>query len=350
MDNTQEIAQARPQEQLLIDLLPKLSPSDVLCTSLGRGQFAVAAAELWSTNKVTCWYGDQHHLQLADATNTGKSQNLDFICTSDLPTNEVGLVAIPSSATGEAEMTCDLLQSAYNALAIGGTLLTSTNNPRDHWLSEQITRFTKKIKRFPAKSGVAYSITKTEPLKKIKNYFCEFKFRDGERLLSALSRPSVFSHRKVDAGCRQILKAMEIQPNQHVLDLGCGSGVVAIAAATREPTTTVFAIDSNARAVDCAQRGAALNNLTNISAVLSSDYRLSPDQQPFDIVFANPPYYANYEIARRFLEIAHAVLSPGGKILLVTKSPTWYDENFSGWFKRGQIEQSKDYWLVSGFR
>ena len=49
--------------------------------------------------------------------------------------------------------------------------------------------------------GAVYVATKTEPLKKIKNFECEFAFRDRGRLIRAVSRPGVFSHRSIDAGC-----------------------------------------------------------------------------------------------------------------------------------------------------
>ena len=67
-------------------------------------------------------------------------------------------------------------------------------------------------------------------------------------------------------------------------------------------------------------------------------------------MLANPPYYASFQIARRFLLAAHAVLRPGGEILLVTKSPQWYAEHMPEWFDAVTIEPSKSYFLVHGVR
>ena len=45
----------------------------------------------------------------------------------------------------------------------------------------------------------------------------------------------------------------------------------------------------------------------------------------FDVVLANPPYYAQGSIIRHFIESGYAALKPGGVLYLVTKQvdTTW---------------------------
>ena len=50
-----------------------------------------------------------------------------------------------------------------------------------------------------------------------------------------------------------------------MLDIGCGAGVVALAAAVCGEGVAVHAVDSSARAVECTRRGAELNGLGNVS-------------------------------------------------------------------------------------
>ena len=69
-------------------------------------------------------------------------------------------------------------------------------------------------------------------------------FATAAGLIHLRTRPGVISHRKVDPGARRLMAAMEIGPGDRVLDIGCGSGVVALAAAVRAEGASVLAIDS----------------------------------------------------------------------------------------------------------
>jgi 16S rRNA G1207 methylase RsmC len=190
---------------------------------------------------------------------------------------------------------------------------------------------------------------KTEPLKKRKDYSCEFAFRDRGRLIRAVSRPGVFSHRHIDPGARRLIDAMEIVDGMRVLDLGCGAGTVALAAACRRDGVRVYAVDSNARAVECALRGAELNGLTNLTAELNANGGYAGAGE-YDLVLANPPYYSGFRIARHFLTAGWESLHAGGRILVVTKHPAWYEENMSAWFEGVTMIERKGYFLFQGER
>ncbi len=337
------------QEQLLIERLNELSATRILCTSPGLAQFAQAAARRLPQAAVWC-----HYLDLYQADQTRQSiavppANLTIGCAADFPETEVDLAAFPFSAQGEAELTRDLLQAGHQRLTLGGLMLASTNNPRDHWLQEQMTALFGKITRRATESGVVYEGRKHAPLKKVKPFAAEFVFRDQEHLIRACSRPGVFSHRRIDAGARQLLNAMEVQAGSRVLDIGCGAGVLSLAAARRAPGVQVLAVDSNARAVECASRGATLNGLQNVDALLNASGQY-PGQGTFDLVLANPPYYAAFQIAELFALAGRAALRPGGRILMVTKSPDWYHEHLPEWFDQVHVERSKEYHVASGIR
>jgi 16S rRNA (guanine1207-N2)-methyltransferase len=228
-------------------------------------------------------------------------------------------------------------------------MLASTDNPRDKWLHEQMTALFGKVVRRAGRSGVVYQARKREPLKKIKSFAAEFVFRDGEHLIRACSRPGVFSHRRIDAGARQLLNAMEVAAGNRILDIGCGSGVLSLAAALRASDVEVHAVDSNARAIECVGRGAAMNGLSNVRGELNASGQYE-GPGTFDLVLANPPYYAAFQIARLFALAGHNALRPGGQILIVTKSPDWYRENMPEWFADVRIEASKEYYIVRGMR
>jgi 16S rRNA (guanine1207-N2)-methyltransferase len=337
------------QEQLLIDRLAEMSGERILCTSLGVAQFARAAARQWPQARVACLYLDLYRAGLAIEAQSDRPENLSIECAADFPPEEVDLVVLPLSARGEGELARDLMQAGHQRLRLGGQLWVSTDNPADSWLLEQMQKLFDRVVRRAETQGVVYMGRKTEPLRKVKDFNATVVFRDRGRLIRAVSRPGVFSHRRLDAGARQVLNRMEIEPGQRVLDIGCGSGAIALAAAVRAPDVQVHAVDSCVRAVECVGRGAELNGLSNVTAELNAagHYRGSGTYQ---LALANPPYYAAFQIAEHFLRSGREAIEPGGTIIAVTKSPAWYEENMPRWFANVRVEASKEYFLATGIR
>jgi 16S rRNA (guanine1207-N2)-methyltransferase len=226
-------------------------------------------------------------------------------------------------------------------------MYVSTENRRDTWFRDVLGSIFRKLERRACSKGALYVGTKTDPLKKIKNYSCEFAFNDRGRLIRAYSRPGVFSHRRLDSGARRLIEEMQINAGARVLDIGCGAGVVALAAACRSEGVAVHAVDSNARAVECAARGAALNELSNLTTELNAAGNFA-NSGKYDVALANPPYYSDFRIARHFLIVGHDALRAGGKILVVTKRPDWYAENMPQLFEDVMIAERKNYFLIEG--
>ena len=325
----------RPAEQLLIDYLPKLKGERVFCTTLGRGQFATAVADRDPSARVVCWFLDRF-AQLQSAQQIGaRAEKFELLCLADPPTETFDLAALPFQRQGEVELVRDQLQLAHERLAIGGTLVASTDNADDSWLNEQLHALFDKVSRYAVTGGVIYVAVKNKPLKKVKNFACEFAFRDAfssdQRLIHLRSRPGVFSHRSLDTGARALIESMQLTPGQRILDIGCGSGAVALAAAFRAEGVTAHGIDSNPRAVEAVQWAATRNEITTVTAALDCDGS-SLEPASYDLALGNPPYYSNFRLAEIFIEIACRALKPTGELLLVTKMPDWYERNLARWF------------------
>jgi 16S rRNA (guanine1207-N2)-methyltransferase len=127
----------------------------------------------------------------------------------------------------------------------------------------------------------------------------------------------VFSHGHLDTGTSLLLR--EAPPPSaagELLDLGCGSGAIALTLALRSPQARVWAVDVNSRALELTAANAARNRVTTIHAVI-------PDAVPEDIRFAtmwsNPPVRIGKQPLQQLLLHWLALLAPGGTAVLVVQ-------------------------------
>jgi 16S rRNA (guanine1207-N2)-methyltransferase len=278
-----------------------------------------------------------------------------------MPPGPYDLAVVPLAKTGEAELSREILQQALVNLAIGGRLVAAIDNPHDKWLREQLAETGETVRVRPAsessqagKSGpkpqtIAYVIEKTREPAKIRDFSCEVVFRDRDRLLTALTRPGVFAHRRIDPGARHLLNAVDVAPETRVLDIGCGSGCVALGIGARDASLRVHALDSSARAVACTQWGVEHNGLANVTVALEAQGRV-PEPGTWDLALANPPYYSDFRLAELFVESARLALVPGGTLLVVTKQPAWYLDHLPQMWTKVAREEVKGYHLIEAVR
>lgn len=76
-----------------------------------------------------------------------------------------------------------------------------------------------------------------------------------------------------------------------IVDLGTGSGAIAIALASTKPEWNMTATDISAKALAMSKENASLHNINNIRFI-NSDWFQSLNNQKFDVVISNPPYIA----------------------------------------------------------
>jgi 16S rRNA (guanine1207-N2)-methyltransferase len=344
---------ARPAEAHALDVARALPGTRIVCTTTGRGQAARSLAVERPEATVAAWFLDLHPCEAARAAWTPEAANLRAACLADMPPGPYDLAVVPLSKGGEAELSRDILQAALVNLAVGGRLVAAIDNPRDTWLHGQLADTGETVRVRPAAgpkpATVAYVVEKTREPAKIRDFSCEVVFRDRDRLLKAFTRPGVFAHRRIDPGARHLLNAVDVAADTRVLDIGCGSGGVALGIAARDASVRVHALDSAARAVECTERGIEANGLANATVALEARGRV-PEPGTWDLALANPPYYSDFRLAELFVESARLALAPGGTLLVVTKQPTWYVETLPRMWTDVAREDVKGYHLIEAKR
>jgi len=158
----------------------------------------------------------------------------------------------------------------------------------------------------------------------------------------------VFSHRRLDPGTEVLLRRAPALPSHGcLLDLGCGSGAIALTLATRSPEATVWAIDVNERARDLCKANATTNGLTNVRVVEPTEV---PADVRFDGIWSNPPIHAGKQVLHELLRVWLPRLQPDGYAVLVVHKHLGSD-SLQQWLERGgwsaaRLTSSKGYRIL----
>jgi 16S rRNA (guanine1207-N2)-methyltransferase len=307
-----------------IDLLPVVADriEPPVCVALGPPRPVAHLVAALGGIETVCWQLDLHQAGRLRDELSGANAPAEVVTNPDLwdlPAR-FRTVVFPAAAQTERELKIDMVEQAYHVLVDGGKLVTLSEYEKDSLFAGWHKKVFGKCGESPAgKTGTAFWSARTgvRPRRRHEVAF-HAKLPDGPSC-SFVSRPGVFGYGRMDHGARALLEVADVQPEEHILDMGCGVGTVGVLAGKKTGAPVTF-VDSNVRATALAELNARANGLADVTAVASATFERIPPAT-FDCVLANPPYYANSEIARRFVAAGRDLLKPSGRFVLVTKVP-----------------------------
>ena len=156
---------------------------------------------------------------------------------------------------------------------------------------------------------------------------------------------SLFSPNEADRGTLSMLRHVEFLPDMKVLDLGCGAGIVSLAACC-------FGVDPHnivMTDIDPVASSVSLENMKRNgfdgAVVVTGDGLTVVPGSDFDLILSNPPYHTDFKVAKTFIEKGFNRLKIGGKMYMVTKRKDWYKNKLISVFGGVRISEDDGYFV-----
>jgi len=161
---------------------------------------------------------------------------------------------------------------------------------------------------------------------------------------------SSFSPLGLDKGTLAMLSianlSENIRPEDKLLDLGCGYGVVGIYAAKLIGTQNIVMSDNSKNCIALAQKNATHNGVGDVK-IIYSDGLDNIDDTGFSYILSNPPYHADFSVPKHFIEKGFNRLKIGGIMYMVTKRRDWYRNKLATIFGGVRVDEVGDYFVFT---
>ncbi len=153
-----------------------------------------------------------------------------------------------------------------------------------------------------------------------------------------------FSPSSIDKGTLFMLSKVQVTEHDKVLDLGCGYGVVGISIAKEIGGEHVVMSDISEEALALTKVNLEMNGLNGVRVLKSNGFKEISDKE-FTLILSNPPYHADFSVAKAFIEDGYKQLVPGGKLVMVTKRLVWYRNKITSVFGGVKVFEQDGYYV-----
>ncbi|GGS08043.1 ribosomal RNA large subunit methyltransferase G [Streptomyces aureoverticillatus] len=168
--------------------------------------------------------------------------------------------------------------------------------------------------------------------------------------LTTVNHAGIFCAERLDIGTRFLLQHLPPSSGDaHVVDLGCGNGVLGTAAAVANPEARVTFVDESYQAVASAEATFRANATAKADFVAGDALTAMPPES-VDLVLNNPPFHSHQATtdatAQRMFRGARAALRPGGELWVVGNRHLGYHVRLKRLFGNVEVAASNRKFVI----
>lgn len=244
-------------------------------------------------------------------------------CTFDIQPPEQPFAAAVLFLPKSRELTDYLLATLASRLSGGNLYLIGEKRAGVERAAKQLNAFGKPRKLDSARHCQLWQvrIEQAPTNSDIQSWRRDYQLQLDDGPLQIVSLPGVFSHGRLDVGTQLLLKHLDDLPRGHLLDFGCGAGVLGAALKRRYPDSQVSLLDIDAFAVASSRLTLAANGLE--AEVIAGD-GIAAAPKGLSALLSNPPFHqgvhTDYRASETLLREAARHLDAGGELRLVANS------------------------------
>lgn len=176
------------------------------------------------------------------------------------------------------------------------TSQTSLSTQEAWWLLEHVTNKKKESLVLQNSLSQAEQSDIEKLILKIKNEHMPLAYILGFvpflDLKIHVNPPILIPRQETEEWVQDLIEILKKQSSKDfsILDIGTGSGCIALALAKALPGAHVTAIDINILSIELARYNAKTNNISNVTFIQSDLFSSIPSGARFDLIVSNPPY------------------------------------------------------------
>ncbi|AIW14920.1 methyltransferase [Vibrio tubiashii] len=302
---------------------------------------------------LSCWFSQRHKVTLMSdsfISHQGANANLKAnscptitnLTTMDKIPSDVDLVLfqLPKSNRHLVWLLSQLrdsLKSSVPVIAVNKAkeIHTSTLKLFEKYLGETKTSLAWKKHRLVFSNANSQTPIKVSP---------DTRWSVDNEQIELNNLPNVYSGESLDLGARFMLEHLPQNSQlKHVLDLGCGNGVLSVKMGQLNPQIKLTCVDESFMAVESAQQNliANLGKEREIDCIANNCLDGMPAKD-VDLVMCNPPFHQQQaitdHIAWQMFCDAKQILSVGGQLLVIGNRHLGYDGKLSRLFGKSNVK------------
>lgn len=189
-------------------------------------------------------------------------------------------------------------------------------------------------------------------------------FTDEQLEISLSNHANVFSKDRLDIGARFMIKQLHLCPQtEHIIDLGCGNGVLGIMVKRLQPQAKISFVDESYMAIDSARTNYAFNISTEESPSSTNtdeadfyvrdclkNFPENEQQNKAGLILCNPPFHQAHSIgdetAWQMFKQSRNLLNKGGELWVIANRHLAYHSKLKRLFGNNRAIASNKKFVV----